>query len=668
MTAVHRQTVQTEILASDAKLEACQNVDACSIAIIGAGPVGMRVAEEVLKRIPNASVTLFGNEPAQPYNRVQLSALLAGEIKREEIFIDLPSVKTGQKFQYEVATIRAIDTNEKLLIDNQGRYFYYQKLILAVGAKAFIPNIQGKDLQGVYSFRHLNDTESLFTRVCRSRSVVVMGGGLLGLEAAKGLLRFGTKVTLIQQGEYLMNRQLDKKAGELLAAKVKKLGIELILNEGVREIVGKLRVEAVRTRSGKLIQCDTVLMCTGISPNINLARTSGIRVAKGIVVNDAMQTSNPNVYAVGECVEHQGKTYGLVQPGYEQALVAAKNIRGEVSAYKGSALSSQLKVVNEQVSSLGEVSNLIQSPKQIEYVWQDKVEGIYRKVIVKKGKLIGAVSIGEWADYPRLQQLYADGQRIHSWQLWRFKLTGKLWADADARHWPGETTVCSCQGICKSSIDKHIKQGITELDALSQASGAGQVCGSCKPVLSLLLGSKAEKEKAWPIIFSLSFFSLLVVALLLVVPATQVADSVLSVPWHEKIWNDKFMKQVTGFSLLGFTAVGLLMSLRKRLNWTWMGQFSTWRFTHLVLGLFCVAGLMLHTGFHFGENLNRWLMLNFLAVTSLGGLAGFAIALTHKLNPSKVKKIRKGLSFIHILVAWPLPLLLIFHIISVYYF
>ncbi len=639
-------------------------------AIVGGGPVGMRMAEELLKRIPNASVTVYGNEPYAPYDRIKLSALLAGQVSREDIFIAEPQPSPLQKFSYKVAAIHHIDKEYKLLRDISGENYRYDTCVLAVGAKAFIPDILGRDLQGVYTFRNLDDTEALYTRVFSSKHVVVIGGGLLGLEAAKGLMRFNTKVTVIQQGEFLMNRQLDKTSADILQKKIQDYGVEVIINEGVRQILGDQRVDAVRTRSGRLIECDTVLFCAGISPNIELAANSDLRVGRGIVVNDSLQTSDPDIYAVGECIEHRGKTYGLVAPGFEQATVLAKQLAKEPSKYIGSALASQLKVVGESVSSVGEVSDLVNRPKQMELVWHNKVENLYRKLVIHKGRIIGAVSIGEWSDYPRVQQLFKDQAKIQLWQIWRFKLTGNLWsASASAINaWPDATIVCQCQQVSKGTIKTALLNGSNNLEALSCETGAGSACGSCKPLLSELMGQKIEKEKAWLPHLMMSSLAFMIVLAISYMPQAEVSTSVLTQGWFEKIWNDKFYKQVTGFSLLGLTLIGMLMSLRKRFNWQWLGKFNDLRVFHIVLGVSCLAGLILHTGFHLGENLNRLLMLNFLGVTVLGAVAGMLVGSAHWLPAEKSQMLRKRMSLVHILIAWPLPVLLIFHVLSVYYF
>ena len=259
-------------------------------------------------------VQLFGNEPYQPYNRVQLSALLAGKINRDALDIPLPSSSEKPNFSYIVSVIRQINTATKTVTDADGREHDFDILVIATGARAHVPSIPGVNRSGVYTFRNLKDAEFLSARVVRSRHIVVVGGGLLGLEAAKGLLRFNTRVTVIQQGPRLMNRQLSDEAACRLQAQVESLGIRVIVDAGVRKIQGDQTIQSVLTNDGDIIECDTVLLCAGIKPNVELARAAGISVATGITVNDQLQTSHPDIYAIGECCEHRGLTYGLVTP------------------------------------------------------------------------------------------------------------------------------------------------------------------------------------------------------------------------------------------------------------------------------------------------------------------------------------------------------------------
>ncbi|MCM2680090.1 FAD-dependent oxidoreductase [Echinimonas agarilytica] len=644
------------------------------VLVIGSGPAGVRFAHELLKREPNAQVTLFGNEPYAPYNRVLLSALLAGDATYHDIQTALPDEETYKKFRILTATITHVAPSEKRITDNLGQGYEYDQLVIATGSRPHVPNIPGVKQQGVYTFRNLKDTESLSARISRARHVVVVGGGLLGLEAARGMLKFNTKVTLIQQASRLMNRQLDEPSAKLLRDKVEALGIEVVTESGVRVIEGRdNRVTGVVMRNGDTLECDTVLLCTGISPNVDLGLQANIRVARAIVVDDQLQTSRKDIYAIGECCEHNGFTYGLVSPGFEQAAIAADVITGGQARYQGSLEVSRLKVVGEQVCSMGEVADLPSRPYQSVVTYHNKSNGIYRKLVIYKGRLIGAVGLGEWPEARRIQEAFKQQRSFSFMQLMWFRLGGKLWSESDTDNvqaWPQSAIVCQCNNISQGELVAAVEQGATSVESLQLTTNAGTVCGSCKPLLAQLTGSHAEpqKEKGWLPMALMSVLAVMFASLMLFIPGLSVSDSVQQQPWFEDIWNDKFWKQVTGFTLLGLSVIGLLMSLRKRMGWTQMGQFSYWRLLHGVLGATCAGMLLVHTGFHLGDNLNRWLMVDFLAVLGCGALAGIVVANSHKFSPAKAISMRKFWSWIHTLVAWPLPILLSIHILTVYYF
>ncbi|HAD10572.1 MAG TPA: hypothetical protein DCF62_13915 [Porticoccaceae bacterium] len=671
------------------------------IGIIGSGPVGMRLAHELLKRNPRVSVHLFGNEPYRPYNRVQLSAVLAGEVEREDIYLDLPDSERHPNFKFTISVITCIDPVRKTLTGADGKLHTFDALVFATGARAHVPSIKGVNQKGVYTFRNLKDTDSLFARLTSAREVVVVGGGLLGIEAAKGLSRFNTRVTLVQQGPRLMNRQLDEEAAALLKKEVEDSGIRVIVNAGVREIRGESRVSSILTNDGEEVACDTVLLCAGITPNVELARDAGLTVRGGIVVDDQLLTSAPGVYAVGECCEHQGKTYGVVNPGYEQAAVAAAVISGEQAHYISTLVVNRLKVIGEAICSIGEVVDLQDRPFQREYVYRNPEQGIYRRLIFYRQRLLGIIAIGDWPELSRVQEAFTAQRRVGLLQIRRFLRGGCLWSEKSETRiseWPAAAVICQCNNVTQGELQACLSRQLVNADESADAcahqqvsnisdvapargleqlraeTGAGTVCGSCKPLLVSLVSEHSAtpvqpiSERGWSILLMASVAALFLVGIVTGLPEAQTAESVQRQGWFESVWNDKLWKQITGFTLLGMTAAGLLMSLRKRFNFAWMGDFGTWRLGHAVLGLVCAVALVLHTGLHLGVNLNFLLMLNFLLVLTVGAMTGMAVALSHRLSPVRARQLRLAFNRFHIVVSWPLPALLLSHIVSVYYF
>ncbi len=397
------------------------------IVVVGAGPVGVRTAQELKRQIAGCRIELFGNEPWAPYNRVKLSSYLAGEISHEEMDSTFALQDDPNIYTHFNEAVTAIDPDKRSVITRYGSVFKYRYLVIATGSRPLIPDIPGVGLQGVYTFRDMNDTHRLFARKTRSRHTLVIGGGLLGLESAKAMRRFNTRVTVVEHNAHLMFRQLDYSGSDILQKHIESLGIKVITNESVRQLLGSLRVQGVELRSGQTLRCDTVILATGVSPNIGLAKEAGLMTNRGILVNDSLQTSIPSIFAVGECVEHRGEVYGLVAPGYEQAAVVARIIAGKSAIYKGSLSVTSLRVVGCPVFSIGDIQKRDRESEMPNFTNEDI--GVYRKLILDRNRLNGVIALGEWQDIPRLREMIYKRRRISPWQLWRFRKSGSLWKD-----------------------------------------------------------------------------------------------------------------------------------------------------------------------------------------------------------------------------------------------
>lgn len=649
---------------------------AAPVIVVGTGPVGIRFVSELLKVNPFQPIVIFGNEPWQPYNRVKLSSLLAQDVSWENISNhEWLKIKEHPNVTHHLnCPITQIFADEKYIVDDKGVEYPYQELVLAVGSRPFLPSIKGIEQRGVYTFRDLNDVQALLARSVTTRHVCVLGGGLLGLETAKALCRHNTQVTIIQRADRIMNNQLGDEAAARLQAHIEaEPNISIRCKEAVLAIEeGEERATGVVLRSGEVIKCDTIVVSTGIVPNKELALDAGIFVGRGIKVNDHLMTSALDVYAIGECAEHKNKTYGLVAPGLEQAAIAANHIGKENSSalYKGSTTAAQLKVVGEQVFSIGETEKP-DSAFAKEYIYQD--ENNYRKIILYKGKIIGAHSVGEWDESKRVLELVNSGKSVRFWQAWRFKSSGQLFSDAEANvnEWPDDAIVCQCMSVTKGTLTQAINSGCTKFKTLSENTGASSVCGSCKPLVSELLSSQGPVEREpvdkWKALIQVSLFTAIFSFIFLLLPGIAYSLSVQEGQF-EQLWIDSDFKQISGFSLLGLSLFITLLSLRKRAKFfSWL-PYATWRIIHGALGIVLLMVLITHTGLHMGENLNFALMLSYLVVSLAGSLAGFAIALEHKAKANLAASLRKVSYWGHLLFSWPLPTLLTFHILSVYYF
>ncbi|EWH12161.1 NAD(FAD)-dependent dehydrogenase [Catenovulum agarivorans DS-2] len=640
------------------------------IIVIGTGPVGLRFVAELRKHQPSVEIKLFGNEPWTPYNRVKLSSLLAKDANWDELkSIEWQKITQDKNVRtYLNCPIDLIDPANQTVLDANGEQHSYSELIMAVGSRPYIPNISGRQLSGVYSFRDMNDVQALLARTVRARHVCVLGGGLLGLETAKALRKFHTQITVVQRAGHLMNNQLDDVAGLMLQQSVEQMNINVECGEGVIELLGEQRVEAIKLQDGRIIACDTVVFAAGIVPNKELAFKSGIHVGRAIKVDHHLRTNQKHIYAIGECAEYQNTTYGLVAPGFEQAAVLAAFLSGQAAAYLGSTTATELKVVGEQVFSIGEVEKP-RRPRADEWVFQQG--NLYRKVIIESGKIIGAQAIGAWSEARRVQEHVVAGRSIWPWHLWKFRQSGELFSDADSGvlDWPNEALVCQCMAVPKSTIVNCVnaRTSCTQAQVISE-TGAGTVCGSCKPLIAELCGSQTtQASEYWQALLNTSVVSLILSFLLLLMPAIAVADSVQTFSF-EVLWTDPLYKQISGFTLLALSILLAIVSLRKRVKqFTWL-SFPTWRVVHSSLAIVALFALLLHSGLSFGVNLNQALMISFVATAILGIVLASVISLEHKLSISQAKMLRKASLWGHILAVWPLPVLLSFHIVSVYYF
>lgn len=646
--------------------------DRLPIVVVGTGPVGIRVAQAILARDPRRELVLFGDEPWHPYNRVRLSSLLAGDLKWDELQNPLSTEVIDNVAQHHNCAIVRIDAERRELTDRDGRVHRYGGLILALGSRPHIPTIPGINQAGVFCFRDLSDVLALSARRMRSRHTVVLGGGLLGLEAARGLSNAGTHVTVIEHAPHVMSAQLDQESGSLLAAHLEQGGIQVITGRAVQRVIGDGRVRSIRIQNAEL-PCDTLVIAAGIRPNIELARAAGLRVHRGIVIDDHCQTSDSNIYAIGECAEHRDRIYGLVGPGFEQAAVVAHRITGATAEYLGSRTVARLKVFRKTVISMGDVQEADNPLWEKALHYRVAETGVYRKLIIRNGRLTGVIAIGDWSELNRIQEAVQTGRRIHPWQRWRFQRTGMLWPDGAAMgvaDWPADAIVCNCRGVTRGTLTMAISAGCTQIEALMACTGASTVCGACRPLLADLTGSVAPPVETGGrrSTITAALLTAAVVIAFAVLPSLPATDSV-SDRLHQlgTLWRDGFWKQVSGFAMLGLALLGLTISARKRIPCISMGKYGVWRAVHTVLGMSAILLLLLHTGLQGGERLNAWLLVNFLLLTLLGTAAAISVTLSAG-RSSLQRTLQRWLAKAHLYLAWPLPVLLGFHVLSVYYF
>jgi len=468
------------------------------LVLIGNGMAGVRCIEEILNLRPDTfDITIFGAEPHPNYNRIMLSKVLQGDTPMSAITInDYAWYEERGITLHTGETVTAIDTVKQVVHTDRRRTTPYDKLIIATGSLPFMLPLPGIDKPGVTAFRNMKDCELMVETAANYQRAAVIGGGLLGLEAARGLLNLGMKdVHVIHNSPYLMNRQLDPQAASMLKQELEQQGMRIWLEKNTERIVGRKRVEALQFTDGSRLAVDLVVIAVGIKPNVRLAAESGIDVHRAIVVNDRMETSAPNVYAVGECAEHRDMVYGLVAPLYEQGKVLAKAIcEQETEGYHGSVLYSQLKVSGVDVFSVGDIEDSQLSTMQMSY---DGIRRTYRKIGIRDNRIVGAVLFGDSGDSNKLLSYVKQGADISVLQQ-EASASGSGAGGGTTEYVSGlsdSETICSCNGVSKGTIRATIReQGLETFEQVRECTRAASSCGGCKPLVSALLQCALESS------------------------------------------------------------------------------------------------------------------------------------------------------------------------------
>ena len=467
------------------------------LVMVGNGMAGVRTLEELIKLEPDLyDMTVFGAEPHPNYNRIMLSPVLAGEQGIQDIILnDLEWYQQNNITLHLNKKVVRIDRSKKIVYADDGTEAEYDRLLLATGSNPFILPVPGKDLEGVIGYRDIQDTNTMIAAAEKYKHAVVIGGGLLGLEAANGLALRGMDVTVVHIMPWLMERQLDQSSAKMLQKSLEAKGLKFLLETQTQELVGDAqgRVKAIRFKDGSEIPADLLVMAVGIRPNTALAESAGIHCNRGIVVNDTMQTFDPSIYAVGECVAHRGVTYGLVAPLFEQAKVCANHLaRMGIARYQGSVMSTKLKVTGVDLFSAGDFTGNDQTDQ---IVMHDVAGGIYKKLVIQADKLIGAVMYGDTKDGSWYFQMIRDGKNvseIRSQLMLGQSHLGDIGhqGQSSAAAMPDTMEVCGCNGVCKGTIVKAIKEkGLFTLDDVRKHTKASSSCGSCTGLVEQLLAS-----------------------------------------------------------------------------------------------------------------------------------------------------------------------------------
>jgi nitrite reductase (NADH) large subunit len=683
-----------------------------TLVVVGNGMTSHRLCHELVEHgvLDQLRVVVLGAERHPAYDRVRLTSLLQGG-SVEELLLAGPEWYARVGIELHLGEpVEAIDRDECLVRTVLGREVPYDRLVLATGSAPFVPPIPGAHLRGVFVYRTIEDLQAI-RRHARGRSrAVVVGGGLLGLEAARAVLDLGLEVTVVEGGATLLQRQLDAAGGRRLAQAVEALGVRVVTGRrtaGIARVRGGLRLAL---DDGAHVEGDLVILSAGVRPASGLARSSGLALAPdgGVAVDATLMTSDDRIFAVGECASPLGRSVGLVSPGYRMVQVLVANLTGGRVTFRAKVPPTRLKTLGVPVASVGETGE--ERPDAVTTVYEDGA--CYRKLVLRRGRLVGALAVGDWSGFDRVAQGVQTGVRVAPWDLRRFRVRGDLWADArdttPVVEWPDDAVVCTCLGVTRGRIAAAREEGACAAEDVCRATSAGTMCGGCRPLLEQLVEAlppprrvaRAQamqavvaayaRELAHPtgvhrapggpprrqtlppfhavkpsgkvataapassraaaVVSALALaITLALVALpALPPPSTALGDRALA------LLDARAFKLATGFAATGLAAASLLLAARRRLRWFSVGSPAAWRTAHLVLGALAALAVLAHTGGRLGANLNLALVLSFVVVAATGAAAGLLAG--------------RCLGWIHVLALAPLPALLGLHVLAAFYF
>ncbi|MGI4809252.1 MAG: nitrite reductase large subunit NirB [Janthinobacterium lividum] len=477
------------------------------LVVVGNGMAGARAIEEVLARggAEMFDIVMFGDEPYGNYNRIMLSNILSGQQNYDEIFLNtIEWYAENDIVLHTGARVNEINRFGKYVVAENGVREDYDLLMIATGSRAFMPPIPGLHMEdkslkpGVFGFRTIDDTTGMVA-AAPGKKAVVIGGGLLGLEAARGLMTHGCEVTVVHLGKHLMDQQLDTTAGAMLRTAMQKMGITVLTETSTVQVLGDEKVEGLVFKDGTSVACEVLVVAAGIRPNSEIGTRAGLTVERAIVVDNHMRSvDDPNIYVVGECAQHRGMVYGLVAPLWDQCKVLADHIteRDLNAQYHGSKLATKLKVMGVELASMGITEPKEERDEVIQF--QEPMKGTYKKLIVRDGRLVGGILLGDISKAAFLMQAFDRDSPLPDERLSLMFDLGAPSQKVTIDEMPAESQVCNCNGITKATIGMAVEAGHRTLPAVMNATRAGKGCGSCKgligEVIAWFAGGAVEED------------------------------------------------------------------------------------------------------------------------------------------------------------------------------
>lgn len=462
------------------------------IVVVGAGAAAFRFINDYRELNTQDEIQVFCKEQYPFYNRVMLPDYVSGKQEWERLVkIQEEELKKIDIQLFKGISVDKINSDKKQITDSKGKTYPYDLLVLATGSRSFVPRDVPRDLKGVFTMRSRGDADGLLGHidVKNGAHVVIVGGGLLGLELAASLREINVEVTVVQRISRLMERQLDETGSQLLGEEIEERGVNVIYNDEVKSLIGKEKLKSLRLGSGRIIDCDAVVYAIGIEPNVEVARDNGIRCNRGVIVNDYFQTSDPNIYAIGEIAEHKSKLFGITAAAEEQAGILVKYLNGDLcSFYNGSLLMSIFKMEGLNLCSIGEIESVAGDSNYQEVIYLDKAKRYYKKCIIYQDKLVGAILIGDKSEFIEFKELIQNKTELSDKRL-------QLLLSANTTKEPviGKL-VCACNNVGEGNIIKKIEEGCTDATELCKLTGAGMGCGSCKPEVKAILNKMLVEE------------------------------------------------------------------------------------------------------------------------------------------------------------------------------
>ncbi|MEM7138475.1 MAG: FAD-dependent oxidoreductase [Myxococcota bacterium] len=647
------------------------------VVVVGAGMAAQRFCERFVELglLDKYALTVLGAEPHVPYDRIRLGELIGSTGALSNLAFREPDWYAAQGISLRTGTeVAGIDRRAQTVVDTEGNTYPYDQLVLATGSAPRVPACVDPSCDAVCVYRDADDAKTIADRIARgapSRRVLVLGAGLLGIELAATLRRAGCEVRMYEAASHLLSRQLDVDGASVLLESLTSEGIDVRFGVRVASVNGDGEGVAVCDEDGQTTRFDFVVVAAGVRPRDGLATQAGLSTAArgGVLVNRSMRTSDKRIFAVGECANVDGEPFGLVAPCYETVETLVRQFVGRRKPFRRTPTVTKLKYDRLPTSVVGDA---LVDERGFESIVQSS-GGAYRRLVLRRGRLVGATAVGTWQEWPAVLTAVVDRRRLRAGQRSRFEGHKSIWRETranDVSRWAPEVPICTCTGATCGSVREAIADGCTTVGALAARTGAGTVCGSCTPMVESLL----EPSRPHLPPRAQSWLAAVGVAALIAILTALLSEPVgwshtFQNEWRvDALWRNKTLRQVTGFTLAGLCAISLVLSLRKRLPRFQLGHYRAWRLFHSTLGVATLAAVGVHTGFRFGSNLNFWLMVTFIVLAALGGLTAIAAAFEHHLPDGLGGVVRRRALLVHQILFWPFPVLVFVHALKSFYF